>query len=87
MEGELQDDGKLDQDLEQWLYSIGIQPNIGFFYEEEKQEYTRIEGLDQYGATIINKYPGREKYTMMVVKWSDKVEGLEDSKGIIFVII
>ena len=69
------------------MYSIGIQPNRGFFYEEEKQEYTRIEGLDKYGATIINKYPGREIYTIVVVKWSDKVEGLEDSTGIIFVII
>ena len=45
MEGKFQNQGQIDQDLEEWLYPRGSQPNCGFFYEEEKQESTRIEGL------------------------------------------
>ena len=45
MEGELQDKGKIDQDLEEWLSPIGGQSVHGFFSEEEKQESIRIEDL------------------------------------------
>ena len=43
MEGEFQYKRQLDKDLKEWLYPRGIQPVHGFFYEEEKQEYIRIE--------------------------------------------
>ena len=39
MEGEFQDQGQLDQDLEEWLSPRGSQYVHGFLYEEEKQEY------------------------------------------------
>ena len=42
MEGELQYQGQLDQDLEEWLYPRGSQPTCGLFYEEEKKESTGI---------------------------------------------
>ena len=45
MEDEFQDQGQLDQDLEEWLSPRGIQSVHGFFSEEEKQESTRIEYL------------------------------------------
>ena len=38
MEGELQDQGKLYQDLEEWLSPRGIQSVHGFFSEEENIE-------------------------------------------------
>ena len=37
MEGEYQDQGHLDQDLEEWLSLIGSQSVCGLFSEEEKQ--------------------------------------------------
>ena len=43
MEGEFQDQGQLDQDLEEWLSPRGSQFFHSFFSEEEKQESTRIE--------------------------------------------
>ena len=42
MEGELQDQGQLDQYLEEWLSPRGIQPVRGFLSEEEKQKSIRI---------------------------------------------
>ena len=36
MGGEFQYQGQLDQDLEEWLYPRGSQPDCGFFSEEEK---------------------------------------------------
>ena len=38
MEGEFQDQGQLDQDLEEWLSLRGSRSVHGFFSEEEKQE-------------------------------------------------
>ena len=38
MEGKFKDQGKLDQQLEEWLSTRGSQPDRGFFSEEEKQE-------------------------------------------------
>ena len=43
MEGEFQDQGQLDQDLEEWLYPRGSQCVHVFFSEEDKQEPIKIE--------------------------------------------
>ena len=59
MEGKLQDQGQIDQDLEEWLYPRGIQSICGFFSEEDKQEYIRIEDSAPEGGTS----------TMVVAKW------------------
>ena len=61
MEGEFQDQGRLEQDLEEWLSPIGIQSVHGFFSEEEKQESTRIEDSASYRERIATK-PQREQY-------------------------
>ena len=42
MEGEFQDQGQLDQALEQWLSPRGTQYVHGFFSDEDKQESTQI---------------------------------------------
>ena len=57
----------------------GSRPDHGFFSEEEEKESTQIEGTAPEGATIRNQYPEREISTILVVKWSDKVEGLIDN--------
>ena len=75
-EGKLQDQGQIDQDLEEWFSPRGIQTNQGFFYKEDKKEYTQIEGLDSEGATISNQSPEGVIYTTVVVKWSEKAEEL-----------
>ena len=73
MEGEFQDQGQLDQDLEEWLPPRGSQSVHGFFSEEEKQESIRIEDLAPEGAIISNQAPEGETSTMVVVKWSDRL--------------
>ena len=78
MQGEFQDQGQLDQDLEQWLSPRGSQSVHGFFSEEQKEESIRIEDSAPEGARISNQAPEGETYTMVVVKWSDKVEGSGD---------
>ena len=75
MEGEFQDQGQLDQDLEEWLSPRGSQSDHGFFSEERKQESIQMEDSSPEGARISNQAPEGETYTMVVVKWSDKVEG------------
>ena len=70
MEGEFQDQGKLDKDLEEWLSPIGIQSVHGFFSEEEKQQSIWIEDLAPEGEIIINHSPEGGTSTMLVVKWS-----------------
>ena len=57
----------------------GSQPDCGFFSEQEKQQYTQIEDLAKYGAIISNQAPEAGTSTMVVVKWSDKVEGYGDN--------
>ena len=49
MEGEFQDQGQLDQYLEEWLSPRGSQSVHVFFSEEEKQEYIRIEDSSPEG--------------------------------------
>ena len=79
MEGKFQDQGQLDQDLEEWLSPRGSQSVHGFFSEEEKQESIRMEDSAPEVARISNQAPEGEKSTMVVVKWSDKVEGSGDN--------
>ena len=55
MEGEFQDQGQLDQDLEEWLSPRGSQSVHGFCSEEEKQESIRIEDSAPKGARIATK--------------------------------
>ena len=57
MEGEFQDQGQLDQDLEEWLSPRGSQFVHGFFSEEEKQESIQIEDSDPEVARISNQDP------------------------------
>ena len=54
MEGECQDQGQLDQDMEEWLSPRGSQSVHGFFSEEEKQESLRIESSAPEGSRIGN---------------------------------
>ena len=78
MEGEFQDQGQIDQDLEKWLSPRGSQSVNGFFSGEEKQESIRTEDSAPEGSIISNQSPEGETSTMLVVKWSDKVEGSGD---------
>ena len=75
MEGKFQDQVQLDQDLEEWLSPRGGQYVHSFFSEEDKQESIQIEYSDPERAIISNQAPEGETSTMVVVKWSDKVEG------------
>ena len=75
MEGEFQNEGQLDQYLEEWLSPRGSQSVHCLFSEEEKQESKQMEDSDPYGAMISNKAPEEEASKMVVIKWSDKVEG------------
>ena len=44
MEGKLQYQGQLDQDLIEWLSPRRSKSNRGYISEEEKQDYKQIEG-------------------------------------------
>ena len=79
MEGKFQDQGNLDQDLEEWLSPRGSQYFHGFFSEEEKRESTWMGDLDPEGAIISNIAPEGETYTMVIIKRSEKVEGSGDN--------
>ena len=70
MEGEFQDQGQLDQDLEGWLFPIGSQYFHGFFSEEEKHESIWIEDSDLEGAIITNQVPEVVTSSMLIIKWS-----------------
>ena len=75
MEGEFQDQGQLHKDLEDWLSPKGSQSVHGFFSEEEFQESIRIEYSVPERAIISNQSPEGGTSTMVVIKWSEKVEG------------
>ena len=79
MEGEFQDLGQLDQELEEWLSPRGSQSVHGFFSEEDRKEYTQMGDSAPEGARISNQAPEGETSTMVVVKWSDRVEGSGDN--------
>ena len=57
MEGELQDQGQLYQDSEEWLSPRGSQYVHDFFSEEEKQKYIRMEDSDPKRARMSNQAP------------------------------
>ena len=61
------------------MYPRGSQPDRGFFSEEDKKESIQREDSDPEGAIISNKAPEGGKSTMLVIKWSDKVEGYRDN--------
>ena len=75
MEGESQDQGKLDKYLEEWLYPRGSQYVHGFFSEEDKQESIRTEDSAPEGARISNQASEGEISIMVVIKWSYKIKG------------
>ena len=50
-----------------------------FFSEEENQESIRMEDLAPEGAMISNQALEEEISKMVVIKWSDKVEGSGDN--------
>ena len=50
MEGKFQDQGQLDQDLEEWLSPRVSQYVQGFFSEEWKQESIQTQESDPEGA-------------------------------------
>ena len=75
MESEFQDQGQIDQELEEWLSPRESQSVHGFFSENEKQESIRIEDLAPDGTIITNQYPEGGTSTMLVIKWSEKLEG------------
>ena len=75
MKSEFQDQGQLDKYLEEWLSPRGSQYVHGFFSGEEKQESLRMEDSDPEGAMISNGAREEEASKMVVIKWSDKVEG------------
>ena len=79
MEGEYQYQGHIDQDLEKWLFPRGILPDRGFFSEEENQESIQIEYSAPEWTIISNQAPEGEISAMVVIKWSDNVEGYGDN--------
>ena len=79
MEVKLQDQGQIDQDLEQRLSPRGSQPNHGFLSKQEKHESTQIKGQASQGATIISQTIEVEISIMLLIKWSEKVEVLGDN--------
>ena len=79
MEVEFQDQGQLDQYLDEWVYPRGIQSVHSFFSEEEKQESIQMEDLVPEGAIMSNQATEEETSTMVVFKWSYKVERSGDN--------
>ena len=55
MKGEFQDQGQLDQDVEEWLYPRGSQYVRDLFYEDDKQESIWIEDSDPEGSIISSQ--------------------------------
>ena len=79
MEGKFQDQGQIDQDLEVWLSHRGSQSVRGFFSEEYKKESICIEDSAPEGEIISNQAPQGVTSIMVVVKWSNKLEGSVDN--------
>ena len=79
MEVAFQDQGQLDQYLEDLLSPRGSQYVHGFFSEEDKQESIHIEDSDPEGAIISNQAPQGGTSTMVVNKQSENVEGSGDN--------
>ena len=56
----------------------GSQSVHSFFSEEEKQQSIQTKDSAPEGAIISNQAPEGETSTIVVVKWSDNVEGYVD---------
>ena len=61
--------------LEEWLSPRSIQPDCGFFSEEEKQEPNQIKYSAPEESTISNQDREGEISTMVFIKWSDSIKG------------
>ena len=59
MISEFQDQGQLDQELEEWLSPRGSQSVHGFFSEEDKQQSIQTKDSSPEGETS----------KMVIVKW------------------
>ena len=75
MEGEFQDQGQLDQDLEEWLSLRGSQSVHGFFSEEKKWYlllHQSIFPLDCVKSHVQNLLKGSEadQYVVQNLTWS-----------------
>ena len=57
MEGEFQDQGQLDQNLEEWYSPRWSQSVQDLFSEEEKQDSIKIEYSAPDGSIISNQAP------------------------------
>ena len=79
MECEFQDQGQIDQYLEEWLLPRGSKYVHVFFSEEEKQESIWIEDLASEGTIISKQGPEGGTPTIIVIKWSENVEGSGDN--------
>ena len=79
MECELQDQGQIDQDLQEWFPPRGSQYVHGFFSEEDMQESIQIEYSAPEGVIITNQAPEGGTSTRIVIKWQEKVEGSGDN--------
>ena len=75
MEDEFQDQGQLDQELEEWLSPRGSQSVCGLSSEEDNQYSIRIEYSSPEGERISNQAPEGAIFTMVVIKWSDAIKG------------
>ena len=61
------------------IVSRGGRSVHGFFSEEENQDSIRMEDWAPEEAIISNQAPDGETSTMVVIKWSEKVEGSGDN--------
>ena len=61
------------------MYPRWIQSVHGFFSEEDKQESIRIEYVAPDVAITSNQDPEGGTSTMVVIKWSEKIEESEEN--------
>ena len=73
MGGKFQDQGHIYQDLEEWFYPRGVQPDLDFLSDEEKQESIWVEYPTPEVAIINNQAPEGGTSTMVVFKWSENL--------------
>ena len=69
----------IDQYLEEWLYPRGSQSVHGFFSKDDNQDSIQVEDQAPEGSIITNQATEGETYTMVVIKWREKVEESGDN--------
>ena len=62
-----QDQREIYQELKVWVSPRGSQTSHGLFYDEEKQEFTHIEGFSPEEETINNQAPEESISTNTIV--------------------